>query len=188
MHQRLDRISILSSGKFLALCLASCNNRNCEIIFYKTLVDFPHHLCTLFRFLVCRVDRVSLLPQELSGTEERSCSLLPAENRTPLVPHLRQVTVGLHGLAPHVAEQRLGCRADAETLLKRLHSAVCHPCHLGSKALDMVFFFLEQTLRDQDRKIYIFHSRLFKASVKIRLNILPQRIAVRQVIQTSFYA
>ena len=188
VHQRFDGVGVLRTGEFLALGLASGNNRDRQVFLYEALVHFPHHLCALFRFLISCVDRVALLPEELSGTEERSRRLLPSQHGAPLVPYLRQVAVGLHGLAPHITEQRLGCGADAETLLQRLHTAVGYPCHLRREAFDVVLLFLEQALRDQHREIYIFHACIFKPFVKIRLDILPQGISVWQVVQASFYA
>src|SRR5699024_2214788 len=129
MHQRLDCISILRACELLALRLSSRNNRDRKVFLNEIFIYFPHHLCTLFRFLISRVDRMSFLPQELSGTKERSRRLLPAKYRTPLIPYFRQITVGLHCLAPHIAEQSLRGRTDTESLLKLLHSSVCHPCH-----------------------------------------------------------
>ena len=187
MHQRFDRISILRSRELLALSLPSGNDRDRQVFLNKTLVHFPHHLCALFRLFISSVDRMPLLPQELPGTQERSCRLLPAEHGTPLVPYLRQVAVGLHGLAPHIAEQRLRCGPDAESLLELLHTAVCHPRHFRRKALDMILLLLEQALRDQHRKIHILHTCIFKTLIQVRLDILPQRIAVGQVVQTSLY-
>ena len=188
MHQCLDCIGILCSGKLLAVCLSSRHNRNRQIFLHKALIYFPHHFRTLFCFLICGMDGVPLLPQEFSGTQKRSCGLLPAKNGAPLVPYFRQIAVGLHRFAPHIAEQRLRCGADTEALLQRLHTAVGHPCNLRRKTFNMILLFLKQTLRDQYRKIYIFHSCIFKSFVQIRLNILPQSISVRQIIQTSFHS
>ena len=94
MHQCFDCISILCSCEFLALCLTSGNYRDCKNILCKVSVDSPHLFCTLFCFFVCCMDCMSFLPQELSGTQERSGLLLPTYHGTPLIVYLRQVSVG----------------------------------------------------------------------------------------------
>ena len=76
-----------------------------------------------------------------------------------------------------ITEQCLGCGTHAKTLLKRLQPTMCHPCHLRRKALDMIFFLLQQTLGNEHRHVYIFHTGLLKTAVKLLLDILPDRIA-----------
>src|SRR5699024_464827 len=163
MHQRLDRVSILGACELFALCLSPRNDRDRQIFLDNALVHFPHHLSPLFRLFVCGMDRMSFLPEELSGTQERSCRLLPAEHRAPLIPHFRKIAVGLNRLAPHIAEQSLRCRTDTESLLELFHSSMGDPCDLRSESLDMVLLFLQQALRDQDRKIDILHSCLLES-------------------------
>ena len=42
-----------------------------------------------------------------------------------------------------ITEQSLGCRADAETLLKRLKTSLCYPCNFRCEAFYMVFLFIK---------------------------------------------
>ena len=188
MHQSLDGVGILCSGEFLMLSLSSGHERNSHCLSVAVLIYVEHLDGTCFCFLVCGVDGVSLLPQELSGAKERPCGLLPAKNGIPLVPYLRKVSVGLDCLRPEVAEQRLRCRTDAETLLESLHTSVCYPGNLRCKSFNMLCLFLKKTFRDQHRQTYILYACLFKTSVQICLDQLPDSISVGKVVQTSLYA
>ena len=188
MHQCFDCISILCSCEFLALCLTSGNYRDCKNILCKVSVDSPHLFCTLFCFFVCCMDCMSFLPQELSRTKEWSCCLLPAKNGTPLIPHLRKITVRLNCLAPDITEQCLRCRTDTESFLKFFQSTMCYPCNFRCKSFDMILFFLKKAFRDHNRKVYILYSCLFETCIQVLLNILPQSISVRKVVHTSFNA
>ena len=167
MHQRFDRIGILSTGKLLTLRLSSCDHRDRQILLHEIFVYVPHHLRALFRFLISCMDGVSLLPQEFSGTQEGSCGLLPSQHGTPLVPYFGKITVRLYRLAPYITEQSLRSRAYTEPLLKLLHPSMCHPRHLRRKAFNMILLLLKKTLRNQNREIDILYSRFFKPFVKI---------------------
>lgn len=62
------------------------------------------------------------------------------------------------------------------------------PTLLQARTLRCGLFFLQKAFRDQNRKIYVFHTCVFKTFVKIRLNIFPYCISVRKIVQTSLYA
>ena len=53
------------------------------------------------------MDCMSFLPQELSGTQERSGLLLPTYHGTPLIVYLRQVSVGMDVILIEITEQGL---------------------------------------------------------------------------------
>ena len=187
MHQRLNRIGSLRTCKLLLLGLASADDRHCQYLLAEVRVQIQHLNRALLGFLCGRMRGVSLLPQELPGTEERSRLLLPAYHRTPLVVYLREVTVGVNNIFIKIAEQCLRCRSDAETLRQRVQSAVGYPCNLRCKSLHVILFFFEQTLRNKKRHVYILHAGLFESAVKLFLDILPDRIACRTDDHTSLY-
>ena len=131
---------------------------------------------------------MSLLPQKFAASKERTCRLLPANNRAPLVIYLWQIPVGLHFIFIKVTEQCLRCRTHTHSLLKWLQSSMCHPCNLRCKAFYVVFFHLKQTLRYKHWHVYILHACLFKLCVKLLLDLLPDRIAGRLDDHTSLDA
>ena len=50
------------------------------------------------------VNSMSFLPQEFSGTKERSCCLLPTKYAVPLVPYFRKITIRFYCSCPQVTE------------------------------------------------------------------------------------
>ena len=64
---------------------------------------------------------------------------------------------------------------------------MCHPSNLRGESFHVIRLFLKQILRNQHWQIDVLHSRLFKSFIQIRLNILPDRIAIRQIVQTSLH-
>ena len=170
---------MFGAGEFFLLGLLTHDRRNGQILAAQIRIDLQHQLRALFRFFGCGVDRVAFLPQEFTGTEERSRFLFPAHDRAPLIVQARQIAVGMYVVFIKVAEQRLGRWPHTETLLQRFLSAVCDPGHLRRKAFHMILFFLQQGLRDQHRHIHIFHSRRLEARIQMFLDRLPQRIAGR---------
>ena len=131
---------------------------------------------------------MSFLPQELSGAQERSCRLLPSHNGAPLIVDFRKITIGMNIILIEIAEQRLRSRTHAHALLQLLQSAMCYPCNLRRKALYVILFLLKQALRNQHRKVYILHARLFETAVQLMLNVLPDCIACRFDDHAALYA
>ena len=179
MHQRLDCVSSLSTCKFLLVCLLAFYNRDRKNFLTEVCIDVQHLDGTLLCFLGCCMCCMSLLPQELSGTKERTCCLLPADNGTPLIVYLWKVSVGLDLFLVEIAEQSLRSRAHAKSLLKRIKAAMSHPCNLRSKTFYMILLFIKKRLRDKDRHVNVLYTSLFKSAVKLMLDILPDRITCR---------
>ena len=152
MHQGLDGVSSLSTCKFLFVCLLTFYNRNCQNLFAEICINIQHLNGTCLSLFSCCVSCMALLPQELSGT-----NLFLIE----------------------IAEQSLGSRTHAKSLLKRIKTAMSHPCNLRGKTFYMIFLFIKKRLRDKDRHINILYTGLFKTTVKLFLNVLPDRITCR---------
>ena len=187
MHQGLNSISSLSTCKFLFICLLAFDNRNCENFLTEICIDIQHLDGTLFSFLSCCMCCMSFLPQKLSGTKERTCCFLPADNRAPLIIYLRKISVGLDFFLIEIAEQSLRSRTHTKSLLKRIKTAMSNPCNLRSKTFYMILFFIKKRLRDKDRHVNILYAGFFKSAVKLMLDILPDRITCRFDRHTSFY-
>ena len=188
MHQCLDRIGCSCSCKFFLIRLAAFDHRHCKHLLTKISIYIQHLLGTcLCIFLRC-MNRMSFLPQELSGTKERSGRLLPTKYRTPLIIYFRKISVGMNLFLIKITEQSLRSRTDTHTLLQRLQSTMSYPCNFRCKTFYMIFLFLKQTLRDQHRQIYILYPCLLESAVKLFLNIFPDRIASRFDHHASLYA
>ena len=135
---------------------------------------------------------VSLLPKELSRTQEEARTHLPTHDVTPLVTEDRQVTIGRDPVLIGGPDDGLGSRTDDEFFLEfRLrvydHAAtvgivhqtmVGHHGALFGKALYVLRFAAKERLRDEEREIGVFDTFLFEPTVELRLNLFPDRIAV----------
>ena len=188
VHQGLDGISSLSTCEFLFICLLAFDNRNCENFLTEIRIDIQHLDCTLLGFLGCCMRCMSFLPQELSGTKERTCCLLPADYRAPLVVYLRQISVRLDIFLIEITEQSLRSRTYTETLLKFVQSTVCYPCYFRCKTLYVVFLFLKKRFRNEHRHVYVLYTCLFESTVKFVLDVFPDCITCRFDRHASFYA
>ena len=131
---------------------------------------------------------MALLPQELSGTQERTGGLLPANNGTPLVVYLRQVTVGLDEIFVKITEQRLRSRTDTQALLQILQAALGHPGNLRCKTFYVILLFFQQALRDEHGHVYILYPCLLEPTVQLLLNIFPDGITGGFDDHAAFYA
>ena len=81
-------------------------------------------------------------------------------------------------MAPMVAEKRLAGGAHTQPFGQLLASAHGDPCALGSKALHMIFLFLQQGFGDQQRHGDVLVPQFLETAVQIILDVLPDRVAV----------
>ena len=87
-----------------------------------------------------------------------------------------------------LAEKSLGGGTDAEPVLKLLAAAVSYPCNLGSEALNVILFLLEQAFGNEHRHANIFVTCSLEHTVKYSLDIFPYSIAVRTYYHTALNA
>src|SRR5699024_5087063 len=146
------------SREFLLVRLASADNGNGQHLLAEVRIYIQHLLRSLFGFLRGSVRRMAFLPQELSGTQERTRGLFPAHYGTPLIVHLRQIPVRLELLRIKLTEQGLGGRTYAQALLQLFHSAMGYPGHLPRKAFYMILFLLKQALRNEHGQVHILYT------------------------------
>ena len=98
MHESLDGISSYGTGKLLLLGLLSLYDRDRKHVLRDVRIDLEHKLRSLLSLLRGCMHGMSLLPQELTGSQERTGGLLPTNDRDPLVEDLREITIGLYDL------------------------------------------------------------------------------------------
>ena len=93
LHHGLDAESIEGSGETLVLRLVAYHYRQGHVGTGEVSIDLHHPLSLLHRFLSRGVGRVSLLPQELGGTEEKAGPHLPTHHIGPLIDQYGQIPV-----------------------------------------------------------------------------------------------
>ena len=131
---------------------------------------------------------VPLLPEKFTTAQEGAGSLFPANDIAPLIIELRQIAPRMDYILIVIAEQRLGGRAHAHTLLQLVISAVCYPCYLGSKALNVLLLLIKKRLGNKERHVNILMSRHLKARIKNLLNILPDSVSVGTIDHATLNA
>ena len=188
VHQRLDRISCLSTCEFLFVCLTSLDNRNCKHVLAEIRIHIQHLDRSCLCLFCCCMCGMAFLPQELSRAKEWSCLLLPTHNGTPLVIYLWKITVALDLFRIKITEQCLGCWSDTQALLQFIQSAMCDPCNLRCESFDMILLLLEQALRNKHWKVYILYAGCLETLIEILLDQFPDRVACRFENHTSLYA
>ena len=188
VHECLDGIGGFGTGELVGLGLLAADDRDGKILLVEVRVDVQHALGLFDGFLCRGVQGMALLPQEFTGTQERTGGLLPAHDADPLVIEFRQVAVGLDDVLPVVAEQGLGCRTDAQALFELLTAADGDPGALGREAFDVVLLFVEEALRNEHRHVDVLVSGLLEITVKNALDVFPDGIAVRTDDHTALDA
>ncbi len=178
MHKSLDGVCILSSRKTLFGGFNALYDRHCKIFLAELGVNIKHTDCFLLSLLSRCVDRVTLLPKELSCAQERTGRFLPADNADPLVIELGKIPVGVNDVCIMLAEKRFRGWPYAKPFLELFVAAVGYPGNLGSKALNMIFFLFKQAFRNEHRHTHILVTRCLEHTVHYALNVFPNRIAV----------
>ena len=107
MHQRFYRIGCNCTCEFLLLGLLSLDRGDSQNLLQELRIYIQHLQSSLLRFFCSSMCGMSFLPQELSGTQERSGLLLPTYHGTPLIVYLRQVSVGMDVILIEITEQGL---------------------------------------------------------------------------------
>ena len=117
LHQTLDGIRRLRTGKLLLFGLLAGNDRNGQHIFKEVGVALELLLGLMDGLLGGLMDRMALLPPELTRAQERTRRLFPTDDGAPLVVEHRKLAVGLQNARPVVAEHRLGRGPERQPLL-----------------------------------------------------------------------
>ena len=189
----LNSVSIERTCKTFRLALDALYDRHSHVLFRELCIDLEHLLRTILCLFASGVSRVTFLPEELAGAEEKACAHLPSHDVTPLVDQQGQVAIGLYPVLEGVPDDSLRRWADDEFLLKlggrinhyavvrlvSLEAVVRDDCTLLCKAFHMLCLFREETLRDEQGEVGVLHASLFEHVVECVLHLLPDCIAVR---------
>ena len=137
-------IGCLSTCEFFFICLLSANDRdrkgNPRRNLHRGLTSgsFSPEL-PLLSHVRCGLPAIRTL---WSGGTVLSSSPILLRNTTDCIPSEGHGRSGcLSGRNRRTGS--LGCRADAETLLKRLKASLSYPCNLRRKTFYMVFLFIK---------------------------------------------
>ena len=179
LHDAFDGVGAQRAGEGLQLRLPALEHGHREPVARHALVDVEHLERLFLRLFLGGVDGVALLPEELRGAEEEAGPHLPAHDVGPLVDQDGQVAVALHPLGVGVADDRLRRGPDDEGLLELLAAAVGDDGELGRESLDVLRLLVEEGLGNEDGEVGVLVARLLEHAVEGRLDVLPERVAVR---------
>ena len=181
VHHALHGVGLLRAVELLLVGLAALEDGHGQHVLHEVRVDVQHPHGLFPGLFGGGVHGVALLPQELPVAQEGAGGLFPPQHAAPLVVQLGQIPPGVDDVGIVLAEQRLGGGADAEPVLQLLAAAHGDPGALRRKALHVVLLLLQQGLRDQHRQVHVLMPRLLEPPVQLRLDVLPQGVAVGPV-------
>ncbi len=167
------------AGELLALALAPLDDGHGRLVLGEVRVNVQHLPRLRLGLFARGVGGVALLPEELRRAQEQPGPQLPPHHVGPLVDQHRQVAVALDPLGVHVADDRLGGRADDQRLFQLLAAPDGDDRQLGAESLDVLRFLLQEAPRDEEREVGVLVARLFEAAVQAGPHVLPQGVAVR---------
>ena len=124
------------------------------------------------------VGGVALLPEELAGAQEEARAQLPSDHVGPLVEQEREIPIALGPLRHVFPDDGLRGRTHHHRLGELLATSMGHDGELGAEPLDVLCLSLEVRLGDEQWEVGVLRPRRLDASVDLRLDPLPDRIAV----------
>ncbi len=178
LHQAFHGVGGLRAGKLLLLGLLAGHHGDGQHILKEVRIAAQLLLGLGLGLLRGLMERVALLPPELSGAQEGAGGLFPADDGAPLVIEHGQLPVGMEHIVPMIAEHGLGGGTEGQPLLQLLAAAHGDPGHLGGKAVDQLALLLQKALRDEHGHGHVFMAGLFELGVHNALDILPDGIAI----------
>ena len=128
LHHGFDRIGIERTGKTFAVGLHALDHRHSHVVFCKVGINALHLLGFDFSLFAGCMSRMTLLPQELSRTQEETCTHLPTHDVGPLVAQDGQVTVRLDPILIGVPNDSFGGRTDNQFLFEASCRIDHNPC------------------------------------------------------------
>ena len=151
-------------------------------------VDAVHLFGFFNRFGFGGVGGVAFLPEELGGAQEQARAEFPAHDVGPLVDQQRQVAVALDPFGEAGADDGFAGGADDEGFVQLAGGfeaafAVVFKAVVGDdgalfgEAFDVLGFFLEVALGDEEGEVGVFVAGVFEAAVEVGLHELPDGVA-----------
>ena len=178
LHHAFHRVGGLGTGELFLIRLAAAHHRNRKDLFKEIGIGVQLLLRFLLRLLGSLVDGVAFLPPELTGTQERTGGLFPADDRAPLVIEHGELAVGVQNPGPVVTEHGLGGGTEGKALFQRFAAAHGNPGNLGRKAVDQFAFLFQKALGNQHGHGHVDMAGGLKGGVQGLLHVLPEGIAV----------
>lgn len=174
-----DGCGVVASRELLALRLASLDDGNRQQIFVDRAVQLQNVEDFLVGLFLGGERGVSLLPQELSASEEGNRVLeLPTNDVRPLVELEGKISVGSDPLSKGWVHDGLASGANGDGFLHFALARSRHPSDFRSKVFDVLLLGGQSLLGHQEREVRVLHSELLDASVEVLLNLFPNGISV----------
>ena len=199
LHEGLDTVGVEGAAETFVRRFHTHDDGDSHVFLRKIGINMDHFVGFFQSFLACGVSGVTLLPQELSSTEEEAGAHLPTNHISPLVAEDGQVAVRLNPIFVGIPNDGLGSRAHDELLLQFcigidddtaavrivFQSIVGNHGTLFSETFHVTGLAAEEGFRDKNREIGIGMACIFKHLVQLTLHFLPNGIAVRLNHHTS---
>ena len=131
---------------------------------------------------------VAFLPEEFGGAQEKAGAHFPAHDVAPLVDEQGQIAVALDPLGVHVADDGFAGGADDEGLFEfaagletfspLFELVMGDDGAFHGEALDVLGFFGEKALGDEQGEVGVDVAGFLKAAVEIALDGFPDGVAL----------
>ncbi len=172
------RVAAHRAGELLRLRLHALDDRHRHHVLSDCGINVEDTQHLFQRLVVIGVRGVSFLPEEFRGSQKHARAQLPSHDVGPLVQQHRQIAPALDPLAEEVADDGLRGRTDDVRLLQLLSAGDGDYRQLRREALHVLGFFVQKTLRDEQRKVNVLMAGGLEAVVKLALQKLPDSVAV----------
>src|ERR1700686_433965 len=177
-HHGFQGIGGVSASELLRIGLPAGDYRDGGVVDGEIGVDVEHLARFGFGLLAGGVRGVAFLPEKFERAEEEFGAQLPADDAVPLIHQDGEVAVGLNPLGPHVADDGFGGWAYDEWFGELFTAADGNYGELRRETLNVMFFFVDEAARDQERKGYVLVTGGLEATVQGLLDVFPERPAV----------
>ena len=123
---------------------------------------------------LCCMGSVTLLPQELSGSDEGSRMLeFPSNHIWPLIHHQGKVSMRMNPVFESWVHNSFRCRSESNWLLKIRRTCFSDPRNLRRKVSNMVLLSFQSVFTNKHWEIAVLDSNSFNFSIEEALNLLP---------------
>ena len=176
-NETLDGGRVVCARELLVDGLGTLDDRNGKELLVDGRIVVQNLHDFLASLLLGHVCGVTLLPQELSRTEERHGVLeLPSDNVVPLVELERQVAVALDLLGVVAVHGGLTGRTHSQPLLQLVLAALGHPCDLSGETLDVILLTLKVGLGNEEREVRVLDTHCLDLGIEEVADLLPDHV------------
>ena len=177
LHHGFDAVGAQGAGELLAVGFEAAQNGQGHFFFDEVGIDvIEDHQRFGLGLGLGGMDGVTFLPEEFGGAQERPGAHLPTHDIGPLVDQDGQVAVRADPFGVEVADDGLGGRTDDVGLGELFAAGAGDLGDFGGKALDVLGFFGQKALGDEQGEVGVDMAALFDAAVEAGLNAFPNSI------------